>query len=209
MALMRMLRDEGGLGRRPPRRRGPVSGQALVEAALTLTVLAFTWMFASYLCFQADHRIRTAAAGRHVAWMHGNTGVAPIASTVESRFFITALAERFDRLDAPSSSQSISIPSDVSNLSMLEPVLRGNSPLGPVWLLDRNTATLFMSTSTLSGYPYAITAVPFGFTRPQGEVLETPGLGAASPLGRAGRPQSAWPRIAEVYHDYEEIKNMF
>jgi hypothetical protein len=160
-------------------------------------------MYASYLTFQAEHRVRTAAAGRHVAWTHGNTGNAPVGN-MEQRFYETTL----NSLTAPNTSVAIPQPPEVAQSGAARRILEGASPLGPVWQMERNSATLFMST-TAAGYPYAITSTPFTSTRVDGQRLSTPTISAASEVGTAGVPLSVWPRLTEFYEDRQEIFDLF
>ena len=73
-----------------PRRLEKTSGQALTEAAIMLSLLAFAWMMASYMTFMTQNGIRTASAARHAAWMLGN-GLTPSSFSIEDDFYVLHL----------------------------------------------------------------------------------------------------------------------
>jgi hypothetical protein len=48
------------------------SGQAMVEAAIGMSLMAFAWVLIYYATYMVNHSSRCAVAARHVAWAKGN-----------------------------------------------------------------------------------------------------------------------------------------
>jgi hypothetical protein len=67
-------------------RLGGTGGQALTEAAIMMSLLAFAWAGLTVTSFMTSNGIRTASAARHLAWMEGN-GLHGQAGTLDGRFY--------------------------------------------------------------------------------------------------------------------------
>ena len=72
------------------KRLGRDSGQALVEASLGLSLMAFTWCLIFYAAYMVNHAGKTAAAVRHAAWAKGN-GVEVTEDILREGFFSSNL----------------------------------------------------------------------------------------------------------------------
>lgn len=55
-----------------PNLRNRDSGQALVEAAIGLSLMAFAWTLAFYAAYMVNHAGQCAVAARYAAWTRGN-----------------------------------------------------------------------------------------------------------------------------------------
>ena len=98
--------------RPPPRRRDKTAGQALTEATLMLSLLAFTWMAAGYMTFKTQNGIRTAMGARHGAWMRAH-GTDPSGGQTEDDFFAhTGIAS----LNAQNS-ETVTLPGEFAALA--------------------------------------------------------------------------------------------
>jgi hypothetical protein len=62
------------------------SGQAMTEAAIGLSLMAFVWVMVVFITWMGGNHIRTAMATRHAAWMAGN-GNSPTTANIAPSFF--------------------------------------------------------------------------------------------------------------------------
>ena len=69
------------------RRRTRTRGQAMVEAAIMLSLLSFVWAMMLYTAFMTNNGIQCIAAARHSAWMRGNGLSGPSGAQLDGLFF--------------------------------------------------------------------------------------------------------------------------
>ena len=70
-------------------RRGE-SGQAMTEAAIGMSLMAFVWVLAYFASYMVNHSGRCAVAARHAAWSKGN-GVEVSADSLRGDVFFDNL----------------------------------------------------------------------------------------------------------------------
>ena len=58
----------------------------MTEAAIMPSLMTFLWILASYAAFMANNGIRSCAAARHAAWIHGNA-VTKTETEVHNMFY--------------------------------------------------------------------------------------------------------------------------
>ena len=136
------------------------SGQALTEAAIMLSLFAFTWMLISVANFMTNNQIRTAAASRHAAWMKGN-GVNQSGS-IDSQFFsgngFSTYSEALEEIE------------EVPTVGPILSVFMNGSAYS-VW----HTEVGFGGPAVASQYPFILISPQYPFMRDtgSGELLST------------------------------------
>ena len=90
--ILRMKKSFGINADRASRRsraaRRNLSGQALTEAVIMLSLLSLTWMVTAYMLTLAENRVRCAAIGRHAAWLRAHNPAIPVGDSNLSPYFI-------------------------------------------------------------------------------------------------------------------------
>lgn len=171
------------------RRLGPEGGQALTEAAIMMSLLAFTWAGLTVTSFMTSNGIRTAAAARHLAWMEGN-GLNGQSATLDSRFYDAVSVGNLG--NPPPSASRRNIQGVGGVLGMLMFFMTGDA------YQVYHTEVTFNPIGNPGGiYPYVLmnTEFPILFDGPIGNVL-------------AYNVVCEWPDLSNTFSDSGQMFSM-